>query len=101
MKILTVNILSSSTLNIEETKLFASFGALTKYMQKMDYRGNKFGVMSDDGVEERFDITEENIRKEYLVAHSISLSPWLIVRRDFVVYTIKNYITICETEVYE
>lgn len=100
MKILSVNILSSSTLNIEGTQFFASFAALAKYMQKMDYRDNKFGIMSD-GVEERFDITEENIRKEYLVAHSIGLSPWLIVRRDFVVYTIKNYITICETEVYE
>lgn len=101
MKILSVNFLSSSTLNIEETKYFVSFGALTKYLRNKNYIGNKFGILDDNGVEERFDITEENIRKAYDSSWSHGLSPWLVVRTDMILYTVKNFITICETEVYE
>ena len=101
MKILSVNFLSSSTLNIEETKYFVSFGALTKYLRNKNYIGNKFGIMDDSGVEERFDITEENIRKAYDSSWAHGLSPLMIVRTDFALYTVKNFITICETEVIE
>jgi len=100
MKILSVNFLASSTLNIEETKYFVSFEALTKYLISKNYIDNKFGIVNGS-VEERFDITEENIRKAYDSSWSHGLSPWLVVRTDMILYTVKNFITICETEVYE